>query len=181
MVRIDKLWVILLLLFISSCSVLKPPVEPDLKVKLNEDNLKLLNGTYNRVPSDTSSSNANDLFWLFSLKGYNSDKGEDFVSLNVEDERHIKVSLIKKDSVIRTKIFKGKIRNNSFEFNRRIRVLPVIVATIYQDSKISIGLLGNGNLIVDAKCMTYGLTLFILPIGGVEKEYNSQIERVFDL
>jgi hypothetical protein len=163
-----------------SCSVLKPPAEIESQVKLNRDNLNLINGTYNRYAIDSVKSNPSDLFWGFSLKGYNGNEGEDFVKLIVEDEHHIRVSLIMSDSIIQTKTIKGKIRENTFEFNRRFIIIPVIVATIYKDSKVRISLMENGNLNVDAKTMAYGLTFFILPVGGVEQKYRMEFERKND-
>jgi hypothetical protein len=175
--RINAGFILFIFLLFSSCSTLKSITESNDCEKLDKSTLSLINGAYNRFSMDSIFSNANDLFWLFSMKGHNIDRNEDFVKLSVIDERHIEITLIKKDSIIYIRTLKGKLKDNAFEFNRRIKFYPVIVATIYMDSKTRIRLLKNGNLIIDAKSMQYGLTFFVLPLGGSEKEYNSIFER----
>ena len=170
----------LISLLIASCSTLKTAQLTNDLISLDEYNMNKINGTYNRLSNDSTYSNASDLFWLFAMKGINTDEKENLVSFNVIDERHIEVKLIQNDSTIYSRISKGKLKNGLFEFNRRVKFLPIIVATIYFDSKTRIGILNNGDLIVDAKSMEYGLTMFVLPLGGSDKRYNSVFERQTD-
>ncbi len=172
-------WLLFLLIIVSSCSTLKIPIKVEHQIDLTLNNLTLLNGVYNRLSTDNLGSNVRDLFWDFFLRGYPDDK-QDFIRLAFQDERHVKISLIKKDSVITTKSLKGRIRNNTFEFNRRVKIIPLIVSNVYKDSKIRIAILQNGNLNVDAKTMTYGIIYFIIPAGGAEKRYNMQFEKARD-
>ena len=73
------------------------------------------------------------------------------IRLTVLDESQINYELLNVDSVCYSRILKGKIVKGEFEFNRRIRFLPAIVATVYSDSKVRLGILANGNLIIDGK------------------------------
>jgi len=172
--------ILILIIVFSSCSSLKFSVITDNQVELNANNINLINGCYHRFPIDSFRGNeARNLHRLFSLKVLDFQPEDAYVRLEVIDERHIKYELIDIDSVIYSKILKGKLINGEFEFKWRAKILPIIVATIYSDSKVRLGVLRNGNLIIDAKCMEYGLCYFILPaFPSVYKDYDQEFERI---
>ena len=169
--------VLLIILIISSCSTLKHSDLVDNQVALTNNNLDLLNGCYNRFPNDSLHGDARDLFGMLSLKNHDFKYKGKYVKLTVIDEKHIKFDLVNNDSITYTKTLKGKLKNNEFVFNRQMKIIPVIVATIYMDSKVRIGILDTGDLIVDAKHLEYGLTYFVLPLGGGDKKYDQKFER----
>jgi len=172
--------IFILLIVFSSCSSLKFSAITDNHVELNANNINLINGCYHRFPIDSFRGNdARNLHRLFSLKVLDFQPEDAYVRLEIIDERHIKYELVEIDSVIYSKVLKGKLINGEFEFNWRAKILPIIVATIYSDSKVRLGVLENGNLIIDAKCMEYGLVYFILPtFPGADKDYDQEFERI---
>lgn len=163
----------LILIFISSCSTLKKAkLSPD-EVSLNHNNLFLINGTYKRY-ANKDSSREKDIFWDFDITGYN--KG-DRVNLFVINDRHIKVTLLDSLDTIKTKNFKGKIKDGHFVFKRKVIVYPLIIANVYKDTKMRIGILANGNLAIDNVNLTYGhITIF--PLIDKGKIYESEHQRI---
>ncbi|WP_166962268.1 hypothetical protein [Yeosuana marina] len=142
---------------------------------LSENKLNQLKGSYSRLPISGRDSDTSDLFWNFYLRGH--DKGDnDFVTLDVIDQRRIKVSLIHNDSIVNSKILKGRLKNNRFVFNRRTVIYPFLLANVYKDSKVRIGLLNNNNLSVDCK-MTSFSTWLILPSYDSNKS-SGQYEKL---
>jgi hypothetical protein len=156
---LDKIFILTSLLFIFSCSILKPVTENNKMVALNEINLSVLNGTYYENTSVSLKSNFSSLYWSFFLKGkvhYNDHyNGEEFIRLQVINPNKIKVSLIREDSTIDSRVLKGGIKNNSFEFKRRWVFYPILFTNLYKDSKVRVSILQNGNLSVDSKTMAY--------------------------
>lgn len=175
----------LLLVFfapIISCSVLKPVPENNQRVNLDGSNLSILNGTYNESPITGTKSNVNSLYWSFFLKGkVNYDdhyRGEEFIRFQVVKPNKIRVSLMREGSAIESKILKGKVNRNTFEFKRRLKIYPLIFANVYKDSKTRVSLLPNGNLSVDSKTMVYGTVMIFIPIFDVEQDYNQEYRKL---
>lgn len=180
---VDKILLLASLSFTFSCSILKPVTENNQRAILNRTNLSILNGTFHEGPITSSNSNSSSLYWSFFLKGkVNYDdhyKGEEFIKLQVVNPNRISVSLIRGDSTVESKILKGRVNNNTFEFKRRWIIYPLIFSNVYKDSKVRVSLLQNGNLNVDSKTMTYGTLLFIIPFFGLEQDYNLEFDKLY--
>jgi hypothetical protein len=174
--------ILILLSFVFSCSILKPVTENNQRVILNGSNISILNGTYHESPIISSKSNSGSLYWSFFLKGkVNNDdhyKGEEFIRLQVVNSKKISVSLIREGSTVESKILKGRINNNTFEFKRRWKIYPLIFSNVYKDSKTRVSLLQNGNLSVDSKTMVYGTYMIFIPIFDVEQDYNLEFKKI---
>ena len=105
----------------TSCASLKSDKFVDGQIELTKQNLNLINGIYTRNPINQSEKWKGDLFWNFYTRGYNV--GADSlcaVELKVVDERRLNVTIMKNDSIIKSKVLKGKIKNGYFEMKRRV-------------------------------------------------------------
>ncbi|RZJ67165.1 MAG: hypothetical protein EOO50_06485 [Flavobacterium sp.] len=155
---------------ICSCSTIRDATNNPDDVALHSTNLTALNGSFKRF----STVGESDLFWDFFVTGYNKNQN-DRVKLTVIDDRHIRVALISDGNLLREKILKGKIEGGYFVFNRRTIVYPLLLANLYKDSKIRVGILKNGNLTTDSKSLRYG-TIIIFPFFEKEENFNREFE-----
>lgn len=184
--------ILLLTMLFTSCSCLKKSIDSN-GIILNESNLTLLNGKYERKLEqlNENSSSIGDLDWIFFSNSYSNifkeDKGlnlnsnTDFFELKVIDKNKILVSYIDGNDTIRSKIRKGKIKNGYFEFKRKHLFLPFILTNFYRDSKFRIKLSHNGDLVTDYNQISFGTVYFIIPFYDKEKEYNLIFKRVDDI
>jgi len=167
------------LMMFTSCSTLRYSALDNNQVELNKDNLELLNGCYKRFPDDTCNGDARDMQRLMALKLLDQDRKNEYVKFGVVDETHLKYEYFDEGGLVYSKVIKGELKNGEFECNRRTRVWAIIVATVYIDSKVRIGVLKNRNLIIDAKCTDYGLCFFLFPAFPTsDKKYDQVFERI---
>jgi len=161
----------------SSCAALKPDKYVNGQIELTNKNLNLLNGKYSRISANQSKSG--DLFWNLYTKGYNlGDEKLCYVKLNVINNKRIEVSLLKNDSLIKSKILKGKIKNGYFEFRKRILVLPTIFLNTFRTTKFRIGILNNSNLTTDYNQISWGTGFVVVPFYEKEIEPNFEYEKI---
>jgi len=179
------LLIITLLGCITACSTLKPPIQSENLIDLTSKNLKLLNGTYKRTSiSDTNrikhycSTNLFNNFFIYPSNLINDGNETDFVEMLVMDKNKIKITLISKDEIIKSKILKGKIVGNTFQFNRRIFTIPLVAMNYYEERLIRVSLLKNGNLNVDSSSEAIGSFIIFPWSGGGHEEYNLEFEKV---
>ena len=119
------------------------------------------------------------MFWNFYTRGYNV--GADSlcaVKLKVIDDQHLGVTLVKNDSIIKSKVLNGKIRNGYFEMNRRLFFVPTLYLNIFRTTKFRIGLLEGGNLTTDYKQIAIGTGFLIIPFHEVEKELDFEYKKI---
>jgi len=161
---------LLLISILTSCATLKPDKYVDGQIELTKENLNLLNGKYSRNPVNQSEKWKGDLFWNFYTRGYNV--GADSlcaIKLKVIDEKHLDVTIMKNDSIIKSKVLKGKIKNGYFEMKRRVFFIPTIYLNVFRTTKFRIGLLENENLTTDYKQIAWGTGFVIIPFFDKEK------------
>lgn len=106
---------------LTSCATLKSDKFVDGQIELTKENLNLLNGNYSRIPVNQSEKREGDLFWNFTNRGYNV--GADSlcsVKIRVVNENRLDITLLKNDSIIKSKVVKGKLKNGYFEIKRRV-------------------------------------------------------------
>ncbi len=169
----------LLISILTSCATLKSDKDVDGQIELNRQNLYLLNGKYARNPVNKSIEAGGDLFWNFYTRGYNV--GADSlcaVKLKVIDAKHLGVTLVKDDSIIKSKVLNGKIKNGYFEMNRRLFFVPTLYLNIFRTTKFRIGLLEGGNLTTDYKQIAIGTGFLIIPFHEVEKELDFEYKKI---
>jgi len=168
-----KMILIPMFCFLISCSTLDYPVNNEARINLSSENLNEINGIYKRSSiNDTISTKhycPNNLFHSFFLRPgshlFNDNSGNDFAELEVIDNKRIRITLTENGNTVKSKILKGKIVENTFEFNRRSFIIPLVIMNFYEDRKTRISLLQNGNLSVETRTQAVG-SFFIFPWSG---------------
>lgn len=140
---IDKILVLLLVSIMSSCYTLKKSTDNNDRIELNYKNLHLFNGKYKRFAINDSINKThhcpNNLFNSFLLQvpyRYwipDSINTKDFAEIEVIDKKRIRVSLIENGKLEKSKILKGRMVGNSFVFNRRNFIIPLVLYNFYYD------------------------------------------------
>ncbi|RZS93985.1 hypothetical protein EV197_2567 [Aquimarina brevivitae] len=169
----------LLISIFTACASLKSDPFVDGQMELTKHNLYALNGKYTRNPVHHTKTHKGDLFWNFYTRGYNV--GADSlcaVALKVIDEKQLNVTIMKKDSLIKSRILKGKLKNGYFEMKRRVLFIPSIFLNVFRTSKFRIGLLENGNLTTDFKQIAWGTGFVIIPFYNKKKEFNVEYAKI---
>lgn len=165
------------LLFFGSCSGLKNNVNRTDQVMLNSSNFKLLDGTY----ESKSVRSKEDLYWyafegVMNYQSYADSTGS--ITFKVIDKKHIEVSYVKRDTLVKRKIIKGKIKNGYFIFNRKYLFIPMLFTNLYRDRTFRVGLLENGNMITDYNLVSFGTAMIIFPFRENTREYNVEFRRI---
>ena len=169
----------LLISIFTSCASLKSDKFVDGQIELTKQNLTSINGKYTRNPVNQSEKWKGDLFWNFYTRGFNV--GADSlcaVELNIIDERRLNVTIMKNDSIIKSKVLKGKIKNGYFEMKRRVFFIPTIYLNVFRTTKFRIGLLENNNLTTDYKQVSWGTGFVIIPFINNEKEPDFEYKKL---
>ena len=176
---VKSLYFLLIISIFTSCASLKSDKFVDGQIELTKQNLNLINGIYTRNPINQSEKWKGDLFWNFYTRGYNV--GADSlcaVELKVVDERRLNVTIMKNDSIIKSKVLKGKIKNGYFEMKRRVFFVPTIYLNVFRTTKFRIGLLENDNLTTDYKQLAWGTRFVIIPFVDNEKEPDFEYKKL---
>lgn len=174
-----QLYFLLTIFTLTSCATLKSDKYVDGQVELTKENLNLLNGKYSRQHLNPLEKRKGDLFWNFYTRGYNV--GADSlcsVSIKVVDERSLYVTLLKNDSIIKSKVIKGKLKNGYFEMKRRVFFVPTIFLNIFRTTKFRLGLLENQNLTTDYNQIAWGTGFVIIPFIEKEKEPDFEYRKL---
>jgi len=184
---IDKILVLLLVSIMSSCYTLKESADNNDRIELNYKNLHLFNGKYKRLAINDSINIThhcpNNLFNSFLLQvpyRYwipDSINKKDFAEIELIDKKKFKVNLIENGKLEKSKILKGRIVGNSFVFNRRTFIIPLVFFNFYIERKTRISLLQNGNLSVDTHYESLGSFLFFPWNGYGGDGYNLEFEK----
>ncbi|TBW29943.1 hypothetical protein [Gramella sp. KN1008] len=188
MINLKGRIIILLFTFlISSCGTFSEPIHNQGKVDINKSNLKQLNGNYSRFSNTYLDTNTaydfNDLFQCFYLWKEKklrdtSTSEKDFVALEVIDEKRIKVSFIKNGQIVKSKILKGELTENTFVFNGRNFLIPLIFINFGERHRTRISLSENGSLNLDAFQFAMG-NFFIFPwTSGHYEEYDLEFNKI---
>lgn len=113
--------------FFFSCSGLKQAADRKDRVPLKEINLADLNGRYNNDQSLNKDSIKTDLYWNIFDRGYPSKDSLSYFEIKSFDNNKLSVSYWDKNQIVKSKIFKGKIKKDYFVFRRRFLFIPMIV------------------------------------------------------
>ena len=168
----------IIICLLGSCATLKSDQFVEKQIALTKDNLELLNGKYSRASITRPNRYGGDLFGNFYDRGFNI--GADslcFVDIKVIDKKHLKVNLLKEDSIIKSKVLKGKIKNGYFEMRRKKLVVPTLYLNVFRTSKFRVGLLENNNLTTDYKQISWGTGFFIIPFYEKEAEFDFEYKK----
>lgn len=157
-------------IFVNSCI----SVIPSKKVKyqqLDKNNIDTINGTYYNLPTDTAFCDNKSLWSLFNFKTFQSsdlliDYYGYYVRLNVKNSKRIKAELMRDGVVVAKKTIKGRIKNNSFSINRKVRIIGIpFIYFFTRDYKTELRLDTNGNLIIGYAESSLG-NIFLMSGGG---------------
>lgn len=185
MYSIEKILILLLVSFVTSCATFDKNVINEHSVSLTSENLMLLNGTYKRKSINDNLNirgyDNSNLFRCFFLKpdryGWTDSLQNDFIKMEVINNNRIKISLIKNGIIEKSKTLKGKIAENTFEFKKRFSLIPLIFLNFSEIRKTRIELLQNGNLLVDTFYEAIA-NFLIFPWGANYYGYDLEFEKV---
>ena len=164
----------------SSCFNLKP-IAKNITVQPLNYNLNKLDGDYEIYSIDTSFRNLEFaltysdkiLFDTIELK-------YEKVNLKAIDNRHLQVTVLNRDSVIKTKIIKGYISQDYFNF-KLIHLSSIkpfyLIINGFTMQKNRIALLKNGNLTLDTNGGGRLFLVFFPTFGGGAEFYNLGFKR----
>ena len=131
------------------------------------------------MSTDTSSHTLEHIFTYSSKFHYRNLPGKnDFIQLTVIDGKHIKASLLANNEVVKTKIIKGRITNNYFEFHTSHFKFRFII-NVYEQQSGRLALSNEGDLYVDVN-RGGGAFLVFMPIPlsfASDDGYNLKFKR----
>lgn len=160
-----------------SCSTLKHAVENQDRIPFSKTNLNLLNGKFNVYPG-LRDSTKEDLYWAVFDVGYNPKYKPNFIELKSIGTNKLSVTYWDGTQRVKSKIFKGKIKDGYFVFRRRYMIIPAIVVNLYRNRIFRIGLLPNGSLITDYDQFSLATFYIVLPALEHRKYYGVEFERL---
>lgn len=170
-----------------SCTLLKPlPLKPayfnDSLQNLNQPDLSVFNGNYQICSTDTNYKTlAYSFFYSTYFGTQNLPDTNDWISLKVADQRHLKASLFVNGKETKVKTIKGVYRNNYFQFSTshlKLKLLFLIPVYLQQTNRLFIS--EKRDLLLDNNSGGIGF-LLILPIplsGSSYDTYNLQFKRI---
>jgi hypothetical protein len=169
---------ILILVLFCSCSTLKKSVKPESFIELTPANIGLINGRYEVNSTRNIRSNVDDLHWIIFDRGYNKKNSTEFIKLKSLSCKKILITHYDGDSIVKSKIFHGKIKDGYFQFRRKWLVIPMIIANLYRNRMLRIGILENNDLTTDYGQISFELFYFIIPGYSNEHSNNSEFKRI---
>jgi len=120
------------------------------------DNIGILDGTYENIPAGYSSEYFNILplsdyiFHPYRDYSHYYKKEVDYsgkIRIKAVSDKKIQVDYIKGDSVLKSKILKGSMKNNFFTMRRKWRIIGIpVIFGIYEENKLAIGRSNSGFL-----------------------------------
>jgi len=168
--------VILIILF-TSCASLKPIDHNDKLQELTPININILDGNYEIYPTEHSFrtleyiTTYNDFYNFIRFPQHG-----DYINLKAIDKTRIKVTVYHNNSIIKTRIIKGKIKQNYFDYKIRSLSFYFLINT-YGDQNNRIGVLKNGDLTIDAINAGCILLVFLPCACGGAENYNFIFKR----
>jgi hypothetical protein len=171
-----------LALLFTSChtiNLLNPITRNDSLQVLTSHDLNKFDGDYEIISVDTS-----HITLLYALANSTKDyprqaDKNDKMNLKAIDDRHLKASVYHNGSVLKTKIIKGRLSQNYFQFKLKKLAPFLFIINGYSTQVNRIGLLRNGDLLLDTD---HGgiLLLVIMPtFGSGTQEYNIKFKRKY--
>lgn len=164
-------------LFFTSCKTLEPIKKNDALQNLSSNDLSKLDGDYEIFTKDTFFKTLEYTLTynsMFSRKNLPTEK--DKINLKAINNNTLKATVYKNGKIIKTKIIKGKIEQNFFQY-RLQRFSFRLIFNTYGTQNNCIGLLPNGDLYVDTVYGGVLLLVFIPTIGTGSELYGLVFKR----
>lgn len=111
---------------LASCSSLRKASINQDRIVITDTTINLLIGKYIESSTDSISNSKTHLASNIFDRGYNPISKRDFVEIEIIDNRRIKVSYWDSITLIKSKVFKGKLKNGYFVFKRRYLIIPMV-------------------------------------------------------
>jgi hypothetical protein len=172
------LYLSLLCIAVDSCSSLKGTVDCQNRIILSDSTVKLLAGKFKPVATLPKSSTTAGLPWEIFDRGFNPKTNSDYVLIKPIAGNKLLISYWDSTNLIKSKIFKGKLKNGYFVFKRRYLIIPAVLVNLFRARSFRIGLLPNGNLITDYKQIGGGSFYVLIPYFDKRKEYAAEFEKL---
>jgi hypothetical protein len=168
----------------SSCTLFRPlPLEPihnsDSVQKTEKSDLSKFNGDYEILSVDSNSSTLDYTFTYKSLFDLKKLPGKrDYINLSAINDNHIKATLFVNDKIVKSKIVKGRMNNNFFEFHTTHFSLKYVFI-IYAQQTNRLALSKEDDLYLDTNSGGIGFLLIIpIPLSGSSMDtYNLKFRR----
>jgi hypothetical protein len=168
----------ILIISLSSCSTLKKANINERIINLSLENRELIDGKYNVNSLNSQNGIEGDLYWNIFDKGYNKLDTIEFIEFRTIDDRQILVNHYDGETIVKSKIFKGKYKNGYFQFKRKWLVIPGIFVNLYRNRIFRIGVLTNGNIITDYNQISFGTVVFIWPFFERKQKFNFEFKKI---
>lgn len=174
--------IISLLGIFTGCSPLKKIPDKGVQKIADSNDAKKMNGSYKllRNEPDNFILSLEDIFY-FRSDYHNGNRADStyLMQLKFLDERTLRADLYKKDSLIETRIAKGKIRKNYFILRDHIEVpYFYLLFNVFKSGKSRIALLPNRNLKADFASGGCGLLVLFPVICAGTDVYDLTYERI---
>lgn len=158
--------VLILSLFLISCSSLKKASFNQKKIALSLDNIKQLDGEY-EIFSNSSSDVTLDLALTFKKYWWGDFDEKEYYKLFIEilDNKQLRTTVYKDGELIASKTLKFKIVDGDLLIKKN-KISPFyLILNIWGSMTTRLTLLENGNFMVDHDNSQVA-TFFIIPVGG---------------
>ena len=175
---LNILCLILFTTLFSSCSTFRKVESNPNKIKITESNLNKLNGSYLNRSKANSDTLFADLYWNLFNRGIKLTDPKDYITFKVISNHKINIQCYNNETIVRSKIFHGKIIEGYFEFRRRYWNIPLIFANLFRNTKFRIGILENGNIITDYRHSSFGSFFVILPDWKFYTQHNIEFIKI---
>lgn len=183
--RTYTIFLLILTIYLQSCTVIKD-VQHEKIIGLNKANYTKLNGVYSNSYADTTIISYHNnsgvkyrpkTLWShtygFNNGSENGSPGTQTVKLEFKTPRQIQLFLYEKDSLIRKRVIRGRIKDGFFYRKPHIILIPLIPIGVffYDTYRYRIGMINNG-LVIDYNWNYWG---FAWLAGGTGKGQTSTI------
>jgi hypothetical protein len=146
-------------------------------VELNTNNIDLLNGKYQENPVRPDTTRITTLSWEIFDHGYNVDKSKGYIEFKVINCNNILVSIHDSDSIVKSRVFQGEIKDGYFQFNRKYLIIPMIFVNLFRNRIIRVGILDNNNLITDYAQLSFGTLYVIIPFLNKNNQFDVEFKK----
>ena len=161
-----------------SCSSLKHATNFTGKKDLSDTTLNRLTGKYKPYSIVPNTQNKADLSWNIFDVGYNPKTEQDFVEIKMISKNELSISYWDSTTLIKSKVFKGRIKDGYFVFKRKYLIIPALIVNLFRNRIFRIGVLSNGNLITDYNQISFGSFYFIIPDWKFTKQFGVEFQRL---
>ncbi|MEO6948201.1 MAG: hypothetical protein ABI123_01120 [Ginsengibacter sp.] len=169
---------IIFLCGLSSCSSLRKAQPSKSRVNLDESTIHVLDGKFIERVKIPNKKNPASLSWNIFDRGYNAESQESYIEIKAISSNQLSISYWDSTTLLKSKIFKGRIKNDYFIFKRKYLVIPAIFVNLFRNRSFRIGLLPNNNLITDYSQFSFATFYIIFPDISVRREFDVEYRRI---